>query len=70
MELGAGVFAVNHLVTLFQGHFVVLGARTDGDDGALLGFFFSGIRDDDATGGFLLGGGGFDHHAVCQRFDG
>ena len=52
-----------------EGHLVVFGARTDGDDGALLGFLFCRVRDDDATGGFLFGGGGLDHHAVSQGFD-
>ena len=27
-------------------------------------------KDDDATGSLLFGGGGFNHHAVGQRFDG
>src|SRR5262249_44614294 len=60
LHLGARPFAKQHAVTDLEINgdelaCLVAAARADGDDLALRGLFLSGIRNDDAAGGFLFG---------------
>ena len=72
LDLGARPFAEQHAITFFDidGNElagVIAATRPDGDNLALRGFFLSGVRDDDAAGGFLFGLDAPDDDAVVKR---
>src|SRR5690606_4919510 len=74
LDLGAAVLGVDdHVADVdVDGDpvaLVVEGARTDGQDGALLGLLLGGVGDDDAGGSGGLGLVGLDDDAVAQRPD-
>ena len=59
LDLGTVPLAKEHAVSGFNIErnalaFIVDGTRADGDDFAFLWFFFSGVGNDDAAGGFSL----------------
>ena len=71
-HLGAGPLAEQHAVAGLdvERHelaALVAGARSDGDDLALLRLLLGGVRDDDAALRLLLGFDAADDNAVVQR---
>src|SRR5215813_8836116 len=72
LDLGARPLAEQHAVADLhiqrnQLALLVTAAWPYGDDFPLRGFFFSGVRDDDAAGALLLGIDALDDDAVVKR---
>src|ERR1700683_2570297 len=72
LHLGARPFAEQHAVAdlHIDGNELaglIAAARADGGDLALRRLFLGGVRDDDATGRFLLGIDALDDNAVVKR---
>src|SRR5512143_3561953 len=72
LHFGARPFAEQHGVADFeidrhQLAVFVAASRADGDDFALRGLLFSGVGNDDATGGLFLGIDALDDDAVVKR---
>src|SRR5258706_7282411 len=71
LELGAGVLCVQDRVALLDVDRLALAvierpARTDGQDGALLGLLLGGVGKDDPALCHLFTSGRLDHDAVAQ----
>jgi hypothetical protein len=72
LDLSARPFAEQHAITSFdidrnELAGLIAATRAHSYDLALGRLFLSGIRDDDATGGFLLGIDALDNDAVVKR---
>src|SRR5215469_15628681 len=71
LDIGARPFAEQDAITFFDidGNELtglVAATRANGNDLALRGFFFGGVRDDDAAGRFLFGLDASDDDAVVK----
>jgi hypothetical protein len=67
-DIGSSIFGVENFVTHTHFHrgaatVIVAFASADGHDFPDLGFFFSGIGKENATGGFFFAGTNFDENS-------
>ncbi len=72
LDVGAGVFAVDHFVADGNRDAAALAAfeqlaGADGNDFAALRFFLGGVGQHDAAGGAFFGFDGFDDDTIIQR---
>ena len=69
-DLCSGILSIKHGITYFQrGRFIFL-PGANGHYSTLLWFFFSSVRNDQATSCLGFRRSRFDHHPVSQRLDG
>lgn len=64
----SGIFAIEHIIALFEYHFLIFGAIANGEHGAAERFFLGRVGDDYAGESGFFGRSGLNEHTVGEWF--